>query len=214
MTTEQIKVWTGEFGRAYTERNRFADAEDFNQLYVTRYGHRRDDLNRDWLSFLPKDARILEIGANIGNQLEALRRIGFSKLYGLEIQRYCVGEAKRIHPEVDVYEGSGLDIPFKDGYFDLVFTNNVLIHISPKDLPTLMREVNRVCRGHVFGFEYYAPEFTEINYRGNTNLLWKGDYSRLYQDNCPELKPVREELFPCLDEPGNVDKLFLLKKTV
>lgn len=213
MTTDQIKVWTGEFGRAYTERNRFADAEAFNQLYITRYGRNRDELNREWLSFLPKDARILEIGANIGNQLEALRRIGFSNLYGLEVQRYCVTEAKRLHPEVDIIEGSALDIPFKDGFFDLVFTNNVLIHIAPTDLPILMREVARVCRGHVMGFEYYAPEFTNINYRGNTNLLWKADYSRLYQETCPQFKVEREELFPCLDEPGNVDKLFLLRKT-
>ncbi len=212
MTSEQITIWTGEFGRAYTERNRFSDVQEFNLFYSVRYGRSRDDINRDWLEFLPKDARILEIGANVGNQLEALRRIGFSQLYGLEVQRYCVREAKRIHPEVDIFEGSAFDIPFKDGFFDLVFTNNVLIHIAPPDLSAVQREAVRVCRGFVLGFEYFAPEFTEINYRGNQNLLWKADYSRLYQEACPELVLEREQIFPCLDEPGNEDKLFLLRK--
>ena len=71
---------------------------------------------------------------------------------------------------------------------------------------------HRVCGGRIMGFEYFAPEFTDIPYRGNTNLLWKADYAKLYRENCPGLTVEREQLFPCLDEPGNTDKLFLLKK--
>ena len=33
---------------------------------------------------------------------------------------------------------SALDIPFKDGFFELVFTIGVLIHIPPKDLLVAM----------------------------------------------------------------------------
>ena len=212
MQTEQTRVWTGAFGRDYTERNRFADEAAFNQLYLDRYGRTRDAINEECLGKVPRDARILEVGANIGNQLRALRRIGFEKLYGIEIQRYCVEEAKRLAPEVDVIEGSAFDIPFKDGFFDLVFTNNVLIHIAPDDIGRVMDEMFRVTKRWIWGFEYFAPDFTKIDYRGRDNLLWKADYAALFRQRFPDLSSEHEEIFDCRDEPGVQDKLYLLAK--
>ncbi|MEW6593796.1 MAG: pseudaminic acid biosynthesis-associated methylase [Thermodesulfobacteriota bacterium] len=213
MTTEQIEVWTGEFGRAYTNRNRFEDDAAFNAFYIKRYGLTRDAINSDWLGGLAPDAPILEVGANIGNQLRALRRAGFQRLFGIEIQRYCVEQSKQLNPEVDIIEGSAFDIPFKDGFFNLVYTNNVLIHISPADLPKVMDEMYRVSGRYIWGFEYFAPEPTEINYRGHKNLLWKADYAALFMARFPDLKLVRQQLFDCLDEAGTIDKLYLLEKS-
>jgi len=211
--TSQTNVWTGEFGREYTSRNIFVDEKDFNQLYVDRYGRSRDDINAEWLNDIPREARILEVGSNIGNQLRALRRLGFQHLCGIEIQRHCVEKAKEVSPEIDIIEGSAFDIPFKDGFFDLVFTNNVLIHINPKDLPKAMDEMCRVTRKHIWGFEYYAPEITEIIYRSHKNLLWKADYSRMFLDQFSDLELVRQEIMDCLDDVGNSDKFYLLKKS-
>lgn len=212
METAQTKVWTGKFGRDYTERNRFADDEAFNALYVERYGQSRDAINQDWLSDIPRDSRVLEVGANIGNQLRALRRIGFRRLFGIELQRYCVEEAKRLNPEADIVEGSAFDIPFKDGFFDLVFTNNLLIHIAPGDIGAVLEEIHRVSRRWIWGFEYYAPEFTVIPYRGREDLLWKADYAALFRERFPDLKSLREQVVDCLDEPEKADKLYLLEK--
>ena len=210
--TEQIKVWTGDFGRDYTARNRFPDVEAFNALYETRYGRSRDAINQDWLADVPREARVLEVGANIGNQLRALSRIGFRHLYGIELQRRCVEEAKQLSPGIDIIEGLAFDIPFKDGFFDLVFTNNVLIHIAPDDIGAVMDEMHRVSRRWIWGFEYYAPAFTEIPYRGHDHLLWKADYAGLFRTRFPGLRSLREETLDCRDEPGNVDKLYLLEK--
>jgi pseudaminic acid biosynthesis-associated methylase len=214
MTTKQLEVWTGEFGRTYTDRNRFEDDAAFNAFYVKRYGRTRDEINSDWLGDMDCEAPVLEVGANIGNQLRALRRFRFRRLFGIEIQRYCVEQSKHINPEVDVVEGSAFDIPFKDAFFNIVFTNNVLIHIAPTDLPEVMDEMYRVSRRYIFGFEYFAPEPTEIRYRGHDNLLWKADYAALFQARFPDLKLVRQELFQCLHEDGTTDKLYLLEKTL
>lgn len=213
MTTDQVRTWNGKFGRDYTERNYFVDDAAFNDFYVKRYGQPRDKVFSEWLCALPRDAKILEVGANIGNQLRCMQRIGFSRLYGVEIQRHCVDESRKLYTGIDIVEGSGFDIPFKDEWFDLVFTNNVLIHIAPGDLPRMQREIVRVSSEWIMGFEYFAPEFTEIPYRGNTHLLWKADYAKLYLENESNLKVEREQLFLCLDEPENTDKLFLLKKS-
>lgn len=212
MSTDQIKTWTGEFGRAYTDRNRFETLDEINAFYATRFGRSRDDLNRDWLGFLPRETRVLEVGANVGNQLRALQHIGFRDLHGIEIQRRCVEEAERLKPGIDIVEGSGFEIPFPAASFDLVFTSGVLIHIAPDDLPRIMGEIYRVSRRYIFGLEYYAPQTQEILYRNQSGLLWKGDYAALYGRQFPDLKLLREERLPYRDDSGNVDQLFLLEK--
>jgi pseudaminic acid biosynthesis-associated methylase len=212
MTTEQAETWSGEFGRLYTERNSFDSVDIFNQLYQQRYGRSRDEINIDWLKDIPRDARILEVGANVGYQLEALRRIGFRHLFGVEIQRHCVEQAKVLHPHVDIVEGIASDLPFKDGFFDLVFTNNVLIHMPPDHLPLVQAEMHRVTCRWVLGFEYYAPSVTEIPYHGKRNLLWKADYASLFRSLRSDLVPIRDEIVDCLDDIGKVDKFYLLEK--
>lgn len=213
MTTEQLEVWMGDFGRQYTIRNRFMSDEAFNEFYKNRYGQTRLEINKEFLSDLDPSLPILEVGANIGNQLRALRLGGFESLFGLEIQKSCVVESKKLNPEVDIFQGSAFDIPFKNNFFNMVFTNNVLIHINPENLPNVMREMYRVSKRFIVGFEYYSDEMTEIKYRGKSNLLWKGDYSKLFLTLFPDLKLIREKVFDCLDEPGNRDKIFVLEKS-
>ncbi len=213
MTTEQIKTWTGDFGADYTERCTFESDDAFNALYEKRYGVGRDAINAEWIGQLPRDARILEVGCNIGNQLRALQRLGFNNLYGIDVQRYAVERAKAGCQDIDIIVGSAFDIPFKDGFFDLVFTNNVLIHIAPDMIGDVMDEMVRVTSRHIWGFEYYAPEFTTINYRGNDDLLWKANYPQLFLDRQPGmLEMTRSQIFDCLDEPGNQDICYLLTK--
>jgi len=212
LQTHQMDIWTGEFGRAYTDRMTFPDADALRKRYVARYGATREDLSREWLADVPRNARILEVGSNVGHQLRCLKEIGFHHLFGIEIQRYCVDKAKVLTPGVDIIEATGFDIPFKDGYFDLVFTNNVLIHIAPDDQPRIMDEMYRVTRRFIWGFEYYSPAVTEISYRGNSNLLWKADYAELFRQQFPNLKTTRENRYECRDEPGTVDKAYLLEK--
>lgn len=212
MTTNQSEIWSGNFGAEYTARHSFKSDHEFNQLYIERYGRSRDAICADWLAEIPRESRILEVGCNIGLQLSVLQRLGFRHLFGIEIQRHCVELAKERYPTIDIIEGDALDVPFKDGFCDLVFTNNFLIHIAPENLPTAFSELSRVSRGYIWGFEYFSPKLKRIDYRNHTGLLWKADYGRLLLEQCEKLELVREETFDCLDEPGNVDKSYLLKK--
>lgn len=210
--TKQIEVWTGDFGREYTDRNTFTGESDYNQLYRRRYGLSQDEVNRSWLEDIPLDARILEVGSNVGYQLEALRRIGYRNLYGVEIQRYCVDKAKALHPKVDIIQAQGGDLPFKSEYFDLVFTSGVLIHVAPDNLPAVQDEMVRVSRRWIFGLEYYAPELVELPYWGQNGLLWKGDYAGLFKSRFKNLRSIREELIEYRDDPGKADQFYLLEK--
>lgn len=209
-TTEQIRTWTGQFGRDYTDRNAYEPAE-LDEFYRRSYGVTRTQVNQAFLDEIPRDARILEVGCNMGTQLMLLQQMGFSNLYGIEIQSYALDRAKQRVPGAKLTQASGLSIPYADQFFDLVFTSGVLIHIAPADLPSAISEIHRTTKRWIWGFEYYAPEMTEVNYRGNTALLWKTDYARLYRELFPDLELVREERYPYL-ENQNIDTGFLLQR--
>ena len=210
--TDQIRTWSGTFGHAYTDRNNFTPAQ-LDDLYRKTYGVTRRELNHRLLAGVPKHARILEVGCNMGTQLLLLKEMGFSQLSGIEIQSYALGRAEERLPDAQLLQASALSIPFEDKHFDLVFTSGVLIHIAPADLPIAMAEIHRCARHWIWGFEYYAPQLTEVVYRGNNGLLWKSDYARLYLEQFDGLELVREERLRYL-ENENVDAAFLLHRRV
>jgi pseudaminic acid biosynthesis-associated methylase len=200
----------GDFGHEYTDRNSLTP-EKLNAIYEKNYGVTRSQLNARFLAGIPPDARILEVGCNSGNQLLLLQQMGFHELFGIEIQRYALERARSRLEHVQLLEAAAFDIPYPTGYFDLVFTSGVLIHVSPGDLPVAMAEIHRCAGSYIWGSEYYSPETTEIKYRGHQSLLWKADYPNLYLKHFKDLELLKLEYLPYL-EGTNVDCMFLLRK--
>jgi len=211
--TQQENFWTGNFGREYTDRNS-RHLDEWNDFYRRTWGHSKLEMNADFLADLAREARILEVGCNTGMQLRGLQEAGFENLYGVEVQPYAVERAKEFTQHVNVVQGSGFDLPFKDEFFDVVCTNGVLIHIAPDDLPRLMSEMVRCSRRYIWGFEYYASETTGINYRGNEGFAWKSDFARLFLAQFPELRLIKQKLYSYVleTERGNQDVMYLLEK--
>jgi len=209
-TTKQMREWSGTFGREYTDRNALS-LDEMEALYKENYGFNRTELNEKFLNHLDRSARILEVGSNIGNQLLCLQKMGFDNLYGIELQSYAVELSKSRTKNINIIQGEASDIPFKDNYFDMVFTSGVLIHISPHDLADVMKEIYRCSREYIFGFEYYSENPTEIKYRGHQDLLWKADFARKYLELFDDLDLVKEEKIKYVDNE-NMDSMFLLRK--
>src|SRR3990172_489447 len=207
---EPVGRWTGDFGREYTDRNSLG-LEELDALYRQWFGVTRRELNGRFLGDLGRSVRILEVGTNLGNHLLVVRELGFPHLCGVEIQRYALERSRARAVGVPVVGGTGSALPFRDGAFDLVFTSGVLIHVPPTALGSVLRESHRCARTWVWGYEYYAPEPTEVVYRGQSGLLWKADFSRLYRENFRDLETVREERLRYRDST-NEDAMFLLRK--
>ena len=209
-TNRQLEKWTGGFGQEYTERNRSSlnAMEKLNKRY---FGVTRTEMNRQFLDGFDRSVRILEVGCNIGNQLLCLQRMGFDNLYGIEPQDYAVEMAKKRAKGIQIIKGNIFDIPFKDGYFDLVFTSGVLIHISPKNIKKALKEIYRCSRKYIWGYEYYSEKYEEIPYRGEKNLLWKGNFVEMYKSLTPNIRITKLQLLKYLDNK-NMDVMFLLKK--
>lgn len=204
--TEQINFWGGTFGNDYINRN----SGDFDKNYIENYGISRTFLDKEFLQNIPKDARILEVGCNTGKQLGLLKNLGFSNLFGIEINNKALDIAKS-SKDLNIIYGSGMDIPFEDNFFDLVFTSGVLIHIHPNDLDKVISEMYRVTKKFIWGFEYFSEKLQEINYRGHTNKLWKNNFLNVFTTNYPDLKEIMKKKIKYLKNE-NVDMMYLLEK--
>jgi pseudaminic acid biosynthesis-associated methylase len=176
---KQLRIWEGKFGQEYTDRNPI-----------------------DWRTRLPafqemlcelNIKRVLEVGCNQGHNLVALSEIlgEDSDIVGIEPNRYALELARALSIKVGVLYGNVFDLPFKDGYFDLVFTAGVLIHISLTDLPMALKEIYRISKCYILVIEYYAKEETAINYHGYDDLLWKRDFLKHYKSQFPDLTLIR-----------------------
>jgi ubiquinone/menaquinone biosynthesis C-methylase UbiE len=88
-------------------------------------------------SFFPAGARILEIGAGTGKQALELQQRGF-EVTAIEIAASNYA-GDRVFP-IKNYDGR--TIPLPDTSVDVVFSSNVLEHVS--DLPRLHAEIRRV----------------------------------------------------------------------
>jgi pseudaminic acid biosynthesis-associated methylase len=203
--------WKGEFGRAYTERNCFT-VQTNERKYHELYSVGRREMNDEFIGSLDRSARILEVGANAGVQLAALKEMGFYNLFGVEILDYAIAQSKTVSGEITIIKASAFDLPFPDGFFDLVYTSGVLIHIAPIDIDMAMREIHRCSRRYIWGFEYYSDLLVEIPYRGESGLLWKANYARMYLDTFGDLRLVRRKQYSYNGHDEKIDEMFLLEK--
>lgn len=209
--TKQSSEWAGTFGREYTARNTFEPSE-LDALWMRNYGVTRTALNQRLLAPIPRDARILEVGCNVGNQLLLLHGMGYTNLHGVDVQTYALDIAKTRVPAASTREASALNLPFPDKAFDLVFTSGLLIHIAPSDLPKVLGEIHRAAKTWILGSEYYAPNQQEIPYRGQHDLLWKDDFAAQYLRQFDDLRLLQEVRLPYLSGE-NIDSMFLLERS-
>ncbi len=209
-TTPQMKFWQGTFGKEYTERNTYGP-EELDRYYQKTLGITLTAMNR----YLLKDLRIgsvLEVGCNIGMKLNHLQRMGYENLYGIELQLQAVERAKQRAKNIKIVQGSAFDIPFKDKFFDLVFTNGVLIHIDPEDLKDAMGEIHRCSKKYISGLEYFSEQSEQVPYHEKKNRLWRNNFPALYQQYFPGLKLLRSEKYYYRGSRTLCDVAFIFQK--
>ncbi len=169
------RLWSGGFGDAYVERNRAA-------------GNTRGAFWHEVLAQFPVQS-VLEVGCNVGANLRWIaEHVTSHNVTGVDVNVKALTELRQALPEINALWGLARELPFRDRWFDLVFTTGVLIHQPESTLPLVMAEVVRCSRRYVLCGEYYADSTTEVAYRGQSGALLKRNYGRLYQELFPELK--------------------------
>lgn len=138
--------------------------KDLNQALFSQYARHYDSmarrerlpedlekLKRDrlppWLSEIPRDARILDLGCAQGHLLEALRRVGYTRLTGVDLSSELLSSARRLLPETVRLIQADLCEWLKeepDESFDVVFLHDVLEHLPRESVVDVLRDIRRV----------------------------------------------------------------------
>jgi ubiquinone/menaquinone biosynthesis C-methylase UbiE len=100
---------------------------------------------------MKKKISALDIGSGMGFPLiETAQRLGNScRVYGIDPWKPAIERVKqKINKlgltNVEIIEGIAEELPFENGYFDLIFSNNGINNV--KDIPKVFSECRRVAR--------------------------------------------------------------------
>ncbi|MDB5099446.1 MAG: methyltransferase type 11 [Cyanobacteria bacterium RYN_339] len=192
-------LWAGEFGEAYVERNKEAakGRDAFWQMLLAKY----------------PVTSALEVGCNLGGNLTWVsQHVPPCQTYGVDINEHALARLHEALPHVNAIWAPARQLPFRDQWFQLVFTAGVLIHQPSESLPLVMAEIVRCSKRYVLCMEYFAQDVVEVPYRGHEGALFKRDYGGLYQMLFPELKLV-EQGFLTKDQGWDDITWWLFEKT-
>jgi pseudaminic acid biosynthesis-associated methylase len=164
METKQEAFWTGQSGDAYTKKNTDNDIGSqihfFSEILARARGIRS----------------IYEIGANVGLNLDAIKRLSAKiDISGCEINEGATATAVSRGHKVE--HSSIFDLQI-DRQFDLVFTRGVLVHINPDRLNDFYDRMGRLASKYILIDEYFAPTPTPIHYMNQDDVLFKRDFGR------------------------------------
>lgn len=178
--TKQEEMWEGQFGNDYTDRNKSVGGS--NVVLFSEILSKTENVNT-----------VIEFGANIGLNLEAIKTLlPHIKCSAVEINKKAADILKHnpfFDHEIDVFNQSILEYDV-NVLFDFVFTKGVLIHINPKELQNVYQKMYDSSKRYICIAEYYNPMPITIEYRGNDNLLYKRDFAGEFMDIYPDLRLV------------------------
>lgn len=134
--------------------------------------------------------RVLDFGCDTGVMLNYFK-VRDLELYGVDINSSALRRGRELFPDFNLLRIFGLEIPFIDKYFDLIYTGAVLKHIRYEDRARLYAEFGRtsdfliVCEKNSekewveekWGFTFYHSNFREElrNYFDEIKLLEIGE---------------------------------------
>ncbi len=162
------QAWRAEYERRRPTQPHYAQQEAFLQGF-----------------FLGLPAvRVLDFGCGFGRHLRTLAAIPWVEAYGCDISQKMLDVARQESGLPDPVarirriEPRGR-LPFEDGFFDVVFTNEVLIHVDSADLSQVLRELWRVSHSLLLHVENVE---VQGSFRENDahDGCWKHDFRAAY----------------------------------
>src|SRR5258708_10408401 len=134
--------------------------------------------------------RVSEWGCGTGRHVRNLFQIPGVEAFGFERSETMVNAGLGWAPadwrasHVAIGDPTGR-LPYPDGWFDIVFSCEALLHTHPNDLPERLKEIMRVCRGHILHLESPA---SWTGYSPSCDGCWGHDLMGAYRDMGHECK--------------------------
>lgn len=205
MNTKQVDLWSGNFGKSYTLRN-----VELNFSTHVRTNMRQ--LFSEIISNTNEVNKILEVGCNTGHNLSILSEIGNFELVGIDPQVSALKIGKEKGVPATLMRGSVYDIPFYDGYVDMVMTMGVLMHIDRRDISSALKEIDRVTNKYYLTVDYFDEREVAVNYRGYNDMLWRRDMRKICHEILPNMRLIWEKRMNQDPSTGKYTWCFLFEK--
>jgi pseudaminic acid biosynthesis-associated methylase len=170
-------LWSGDFGDDYVDRN--IGAYEIREPF--------------WRSIVDRVAptRVLEVGCNVGGNLRWIApSVPPGSAYGVDVNRKALAALRETLPDVNTIWTAARELPFRDDFFDFVFTMGVLIHQPEESVRDVMSEMVRCSSRFVLCGEYFSADTVDVPYRGVEGALFKRDYGKLFTEVGPSLSLV------------------------
>jgi len=98
----------------------------------------------EFVSLLPKKAKILDAGCGSGRDVAYLTDYGFDVI-GIDISEGLLEEAKK-RAKGEFKKMDITDMKFKDEEFDGVWSCATLYHLEKKDVPKVLKDFNKILK--------------------------------------------------------------------
>lgn len=133
--------------------------------------------------------RVLEVGCGAGNNLWALAELGF-QCYGIDISQSAISYGtKRLEDlglEVNLLEGTMINLPFEDKFFDFVLDRAAVTQVARDEVSKCLHEVHRTMKvgGKLYSFGLFGDdhsdrEFGQLQSNGSYDNFSQGVFARV-----------------------------------
>ena len=116
------------------------------------------------------DGRLLEIGCGSGSTLLRLKRLGWGKMYGVELMPTAADHARQLGFEVTTGDIDSAIDQFPDNYFDVIISAMVVEHL-PNPFRIVQKVAKKIKSGGQFLFSTVTRDSIEARMYG---LYWFG----------------------------------------
>lgn len=117
-------------------------AETYERIHSSRLAEPARDLVA--MADVRTDERVLDVGTGTGVAAEASRAAG-ANVVGIDASLGMLRVGRTARPDVRTLAAEAIDLPFRDGVFDVITANFVLAHFTKYQ--TALHDLLRVTRG-------------------------------------------------------------------
>ncbi|MFC4403913.1 class I SAM-dependent methyltransferase [Gracilibacillus xinjiangensis] len=139
--------------------------------------------------YVHPNAQILELGCNVGRNLQTLYQNNYKKLTGIEISKQAVEKLQTTFPEL-AKTMNLIHSPIEDWiknvktyHYDLVFTMAVLEHIHP-DSEWVFEHIARISREYIITIEDENTTNWRLFPRNYQAIFEKYGFEQLEENDC------------------------------
>jgi len=141
----------------------------YEKLYEMGYHSKAKNHGKRYANYLMNNYKfktVLDVGCSNGLAVNKFFRRK-RKAYGIDVAHIAIRYAAEVFNTPNCILSSAMDTPFRDGFFDAVFSCDVLEHLTERDVFKALSEMHRITNKYLFLVLDCKPE-------GNREWIEKG----------------------------------------